>query len=311
MSEAAILSRIASRPAASGDRPIWALDGRDWPMREASRFVETDDLRWHVQQYGQGPDLLLIHGVAAATHSWRELGPRLAARYRVTAFDLPGHGFTSAPADPETFTQRGMARATAALLHRLGVEPAAIVGHSAGAALGAALDLQAGLRPKRLVALNGALNAEHAFSAALFPNLARLASSAPIAQMFAWRASAARVAAVIGGTGSTLDAWGIELYRRLFARRGHVSAAFAMMSGWHADPVLGELARLSCPLTLLAARDDRAVPFAAAERLARALPGATLTPLDHGGHLAHEAPGDVIAAEVLAALDIPAPKEAA
>jgi magnesium chelatase accessory protein len=288
---------------------VWALDGRDWPQREFSRFVEAEGLRWHVQQYGQGPDLLLIHGVAAATHSWRELGPRLAARYRVTAFDLPGHGFTSAPSDPHAFTQRGMARAAAGLLRRLDVAPVAVVGHSAGAALGAALDLDAGLRPTRLVALNGALSAEHAFSTAVFPGLARLASAAPIAQLFAWQASPARVATVISGTGSTLDAWGIELYRRLFARRGHVSAAFAMMSGWHTDPVLSELARLSCPLVLVAARDDRAVPFAAAERLSHALPAA-LAPLDHGGHLAHEAPGDTVAAQVFAALDTPVSKEA-
>jgi magnesium chelatase accessory protein len=311
MSEGAALPRMASRPAASGDRPVWALDGRDWPLREHSRFVEAEGLRWHVQQYGHGPDLLLLHGVAAATHSWRDLGPRLAAHYRVTALDLPGHGFTSAPTEPQTFTQRGMARAVAALLRRLGVEPDAVVGHSAGAALGAALDLEAGLRPRRLVALNGALSAEHAFSATVFPGLARLASTAPVAQLFAWRASAARVAAVIAGTGSTLDPWGVELYRRLFTRRGHVSAAFAMMSGWHTAPVLDALDRLSCPLVLAAARDDRAVPFATAERLAAVLPRATLAPLAHGGHLAHEADGPAVADLILAALDTPAPKEAA
>ena len=49
------------------DRPTWEHDGRDWPNREHSRFVTAAGLRWHVQVAGQGPDLLLVHGTAAAT----------------------------------------------------------------------------------------------------------------------------------------------------------------------------------------------------------------------------------------------------
>ena len=40
------------------DKPRWEVEGRAWPLREASRFVETDRLRWHVQQMGQGPVVL-------------------------------------------------------------------------------------------------------------------------------------------------------------------------------------------------------------------------------------------------------------
>ena len=43
---------------------------------------------------GEGPDIVLLHGTGASTHSWRALIPLLAERYRVTAIDLPGHGFT-------------------------------------------------------------------------------------------------------------------------------------------------------------------------------------------------------------------------
>lgn len=75
----------------------WDHDGRDWPNREHSRFVEAAGLRWHVQQMGRGPVLLLLHGTGASTHSWRALMPLLAAEFTVVAPDLPGHGFTSAP----------------------------------------------------------------------------------------------------------------------------------------------------------------------------------------------------------------------
>ncbi len=45
----------------------WGEDGRDWPNREASRFIEADDITWHVQIMGAGPVLLLLHGTGAST----------------------------------------------------------------------------------------------------------------------------------------------------------------------------------------------------------------------------------------------------
>jgi len=80
------------------DRLIWERDGRDWPNRSASRFVSAAGLRWHVQQFGTGPVALLVHGTGASTHSWRGLAPILAESFSVVAPDLPGHGFTEAPA---------------------------------------------------------------------------------------------------------------------------------------------------------------------------------------------------------------------
>ena len=76
----------------------WQRDGGDWPNREASRFVRAAGLLWHVQVMGQGPVLLLLHGTGAATHSWRAMLPLLARHFTVVAPDLPGHGFTDAPA---------------------------------------------------------------------------------------------------------------------------------------------------------------------------------------------------------------------
>ncbi len=58
------------------ERPDWAVEGRDWPHREASRFVEAAGLRWHVQEFGSpdAPTLLLLHGTGAATHSVARAG---------------------------------------------------------------------------------------------------------------------------------------------------------------------------------------------------------------------------------------------
>ncbi len=139
MAGAGDADRAVSADAGS-PRLDWARDGRDWPNRDASRFVDAGGLRWHVQVLGpadaDAPTLLLLHGTGAATHSWRALAPRLAHGFRVVAPDLPGHGFTSMP-PADGLSLPGMAAAVGALLAALDASPALVVGHSAGAAVGA------------------------------------------------------------------------------------------------------------------------------------------------------------------------------
>ena len=93
----------------------WDTDGRDWPNRQTSRFVDAGGLRWHVQCAGEGPVALLLHGTGASTHSWRGVLPLLAEHYTVVAPDLPGHGFSGAGAD-DCYSLPGMAGAVASLL---------------------------------------------------------------------------------------------------------------------------------------------------------------------------------------------------
>ena len=112
----------------------WDRDGQDWPNGEASYFVEAAGLRWHVQQMGRGPSVLLLHGTGSSTHSYRVLAPLLASSMSVTTLDLPGHGFTSSP-EVNGLTLNGMAKSIAELLRVISCRPVIIVGHSAGAAV--------------------------------------------------------------------------------------------------------------------------------------------------------------------------------
>ena len=113
----------------ASDRPLWERDGADWPNRTASRFVASSGLTWHVQEMGaaDAPVLLLLHGTGAATHSWAGLAPLLAARFRVVAPDLPGHGFTGTPPG-HGLSLPAMARRTGALLEAIGARPSEVAG---------------------------------------------------------------------------------------------------------------------------------------------------------------------------------------
>jgi magnesium chelatase accessory protein len=269
--------------------PRWDREGRHWPHRASSCFVEAAGLCWHVQQMGSGPDVVLIHGTAAATHSWRGLMPLLAEAYSVTALDLPGHGFTSAPR-AEGYRMPAMAHAVSTLLDTIGVRPTQIVGHSAGAAIAARLALDYGHNVP-IVAINGALLP--------FPGAARVAFPA-LAQALVMNPFVPRLVTIAGqsktfvarflekATGSRIDAEGAKFYQSLFACSDHCAAALAMMAQWDLDSLKRDLPRLTSPLLLIAARNDAAIPLSVADQVAGLVPGAQVQILERLGHLSHE-----------------------
>ena len=55
----------------------------------------------HIETYGKGKPIVLVHGWAMHTGIWREFARQLAQNYRVTCVDLPGHGRSEA-VDPFT-----------------------------------------------------------------------------------------------------------------------------------------------------------------------------------------------------------------
>ena len=255
----------------------WETDGRDWPLRADSRFVEAGGIRWHVQQHGSGPTVLLLHGTGASTHSWRGLAPLLAARYTVLAMDLPGHAFTQ-PLPPGTVSLSSITTALDELLRRLRARPELVVGHSAGAAIAARMVLDGTVEPRALVSINGAMLPLTGLPGAIFSPMARLlAANSLAARIFAWRAAdPAAVERLVASTGSRIDAGGVELYGRLVRSRAHVAGTLHMMAGWDLEPMRSDLAGLDVPLLLLAGTADSTVPPSESERVARIVPTARL-----------------------------------
>ena len=286
----------------------WARQGQGWPHAERSRLVAVDGQRWFVQQWptpsNDAPRLLLLHGTGASSHSWRGLAPLLAAHAGVTAFDLPGHGFSD-PAAGEGATLDGMARGVDALLRQIGVQPTLAIGHSAGAAIAVrwALDQPEGLRA--LIGLNAALLPLQGLAGQLFSPLARLlAANRLVPHLFAWRAAApVRVRRLLAGTGSTLDDEGVALYGRLVADPAHVAGALSMMARWDLPALARSLPQLRSPLHLLVGERDGTVPPADAERVRALLPSTTVSRLPGLGHLAHEEQPGLVLQRVLALID--------
>lgn len=98
---------------------------------------------------GQGPALLLLHGIGDSSESWVDLMPALARDHTVIAPDLLGHGASDRPrAD---YSVAGHANGIRDLLGVLGVDRVTLVGHSLGGGVAAQFAYQYPERCERLV----------------------------------------------------------------------------------------------------------------------------------------------------------------
>jgi magnesium chelatase accessory protein len=285
-----------------GAKLSWTADGRDWPNREASRFINAAGYRWHVQVMGEGPVALLAHGTGAATHSWRTLMPLLAKHFTVVAPDLPGHGFTEQPA-AHRLSLVSMARDLAMLCKTLNVTPQLAIGHSAGAAILVRMSLDRLIEPKLIVSLNGAFLPFGGVASLILSPLAKALMFNPLVPwMFAWRGGdPAAVHRLIAGTGSSIDAEGERFYGKLVSSPAHVAAALQMMANWDLRPLVRDLPRLPSDLVLIAASNDRAIPPDDARRIRDLLPKTKMESVAGHGHLAHEEAPEKIAEIIVGA----------
>ena len=280
----------------------WARDGKGWPNAAHSRFVEARPHRWHVQEAGEGPTLLMLHGAGGATQSWRTLFPLLAQSFHVVAPDLPGQGFTRIG----TRLRLGlspMAEDIAALCDHEGWTPDAVLGHSAGAAL--ALELSRHTPPRAIVGLNAALSKFEGIAGWLFPLMAKFMAINPLIPPLLARMAGgeARVGELLASTGSTIDEDGIALYRRLMTDSGHIDGTLSMMAQWNIDGLLRRLPDIQIPTLLLVGDRDETVPPRVSEAAAAKLPNAELIHLPDLGHLAHEEAPEIVCEAIQTSLE--------
>ena len=93
-------------------------------------YLELHGDRIAYQDVGSGEALLLLHGMAGSSETWRAIIPQLSRRYRVVAPDLIGHGQSAKPRGD--YSLGAFAVWLRDLLDELGVTRATIVGHSLG-----------------------------------------------------------------------------------------------------------------------------------------------------------------------------------
>ncbi|MCQ3034041.1 alpha/beta fold hydrolase [Pseudomonas syringae group sp. J309-1] len=95
---------------------------------------EHDGCSLHYEEYGQGPPLLLLHGLGSSCRDWEYQIPAFAARYRVIAMDMRGHGRSDKPR--ERYSIRGFSADVEALIEHLNLGQVHVLGLSMGGMIG-------------------------------------------------------------------------------------------------------------------------------------------------------------------------------
>ena len=111
-------------------------------------FASVDNAQLAWQQLGEGPDLVLVHGLATNRAFWFGHAMRLSQRFRVTLFDLRGHGYSSTP--EHGYEIRRLGADILGLMDQLSIPQAALIGHSYGGAAAIEAAVQA---PERVTAM--------------------------------------------------------------------------------------------------------------------------------------------------------------
>ncbi len=94
--------------------------------------ISVNGMKFYYQQTGSGPDVVLLHGISGNMAIWPLIGlpQALAADFRVTAYDLRGHGYSDTP--PAGYTSADMAGDLVGIQRALGLGPMYVLGHSFG-----------------------------------------------------------------------------------------------------------------------------------------------------------------------------------
>ena len=257
---------------------------------DGASAVEMVDVGGRRVSYaGAGTDgdvVLLIHGYGGDRNSWLFLQEPLAARYRVYALDLPGHG-TSAK-DVGDGGLDVLADAVTGLLDAVGTERAHLVGHS----MGGAVALAVAARDPRIASLT--LIAPSGFG----PEI-----NAGYLRGFADAQTRRELKPVVGQLFADESLVTRQLVDDLLAykRLDGVDQALHALAGTllDGDAQRGDSAALraavggTVPVTVVWGRADRVIPVAQAEAVA----GAVRHLIDGAGHMPHmERPGEVQAA---------------
>src|SRR3954462_15274603 len=113
------------------DQPRAALEAKY--LAAPGDYLDVAGLRLHLRDSGpkEAPAVIMLHGFGASLHTWEPWAQALSGNHRVIRFDLPGFGLTGA--DPSgDYSDGRTVQVLAALMDRLGLQRASLVGNSIG-----------------------------------------------------------------------------------------------------------------------------------------------------------------------------------
>jgi pimeloyl-ACP methyl ester carboxylesterase len=278
-----------------------------------SRTVTVDGLQIFYREAGpaDAPVVLLLHGFPSSSHMYRDLIPKLAAKYRVIAPDYPGFGYSSAPplsSFPYTFA--AVAELIDHFTTTVGATDYVLFLQDYGGPVGFRLASAHPERVRGLIVQNAVANVE-GWNPAVMAQLRPYWEHRDAATEQPFRALLTPEATKFEYTEGTTrperlspDAWTVD--QAGLDRPGNVDIQLQYFHDYQSNvaayPAWGEyLQQAQPPLLVVWGRNDPYFTLAGVDHLKALVPGADVHLYD-AGHFALETYGDEIAAAALAFL---------
>jgi pimeloyl-ACP methyl ester carboxylesterase len=230
--------------------------------------LDREGLMIHYEEHGRGPAILLSHGFGATLRMFDPQAEVLARRFRVIAWDMRGHGESDSPEDSAAYSQDATVEDMAALLRQLGVDRAILGGMSLGGTMSLAFRQR---YPERVRAL------------ILIDTGPGFKSEAPRQRWNDYAEGAAK-ALEQEGLSALLQSAEVAASKHRSAR-GLAMAARGMMKQ-HGTRLIESLPAIEVPTLILVGANDGAF-LAAADVMARKIPGAVKQVIPDAGHAAN------------------------
>lgn len=242
----------------------------------------------YVEEMGSGPVLLMLHGLAASSYTWRALAQRLASRYRLIAIDLRGHGRSDKPFD-QFYSPADHAAVVRAFMRQRGLTDVTIVGHSLGGFLSLllAMDPRSSSRISRLVVMS-----TPAFRQPFAPAVALMQYPVlPYLTTFFVPPELPTALALYFENAGLVRPHDVSIYSDPLTEPGGPHALIStarQLVPPDADEIVRHYQGIRQAVLVIHCRHDDVVPMTSSLRLSRLLPRAKLAVLDHCQHIPPE-----------------------
>ncbi len=231
--------------------------------------VLKDNIVVHYLEAGQGPVLVLVHGLGSSSEVWRDSIRYLARGYRVVALDLPGYGKSDKPRSDYSIEYH--AAALNDFIDALGAGKVALVGNSMGGWISAITALNHPEKVSHLILVDSAGLRRDKFPSINLNPSTKEEMRALLLALFADKSFVTEKL--------VNDQWE---YRKDI--RSTVQATLESLKT--KLPLLDDrLKNIKVPALIIWGREDTLTPLAYAERFAKGIPGSKLVVIDSAGHI--------------------------
>lgn len=282
---------------------------RDAPVR----WVDTPEARLPVRRFGDGPDLLLVHGFPLSGFTWRKVLPALSAHFSCHVPDLPGLG-GSQWSERADFSFPGQGRTLAALVDALGLLRVHVLAQDTGGTFARYLALERPDRIARLVLINTEMPGHRPPWIPLYQRLLKAPPTLPALRALLASRTFRRSPMGFGGCFRDRSLIEGEFHREVVEpllrdpQRMEGLRRYLLGAQWPpVDALAAEHARLAMPVLLLWGADDPTFPLPLARRMATQFPDARVAEVPGARLLVHEEKPQAVVREVLAFLRADAP----